>query len=311
MSLLKQIVVFTSGILFLGGCGVGENAGSSEGSEGGTLSVVTTTGQIRDIAEHIGGDQAEVKGMMGPGVDPHLYEPTQQDVMNLTEADLNLYNGLNLEGNMGDVFQNVENETPSYAVGENIPEDVLISGGEDYPHDPHVWFDPDRWAYAVEAVRDAFIEVDEENSEGYEERAGEYLDMLEEVDAYAEEQIQKIPEESRVIVTAHDAFSYFGDAYGMEVQGLQGISTDAEFGVGDVNHIVDLMVERSIGALFVESSVSEQAVNSVVEGAEERGQQVEIGGELYSDAMGEAGTEEGTYEGMFRHNIDTIVSSLQ
>ncbi|SFQ02148.1 metal ABC transporter solute-binding protein, Zn/Mn family [Salibacterium halotolerans] len=311
MSLLKKIVVFSSGLLLLGACGAGENAGSSGESGGGKLSVVTTTGQVRDIAAHIGGEQADVQGMMGPGVDPHLYEPTQQDVQNLTEADLNLYNGLNLEGNMGEVFQNVESETPSFAVAENVPEDMLISGGEDYPHDPHVWFDPDRWAYAVKAVRDAFIEVDPANEEAYKERAQEYLDMLDEMDTYAEEQIHKIPEESRVIVTAHDAFSYFGDAYGMEVKGLQGISTDAEFGVGDVNNIVDLMVERSIGALFVESSVSEQAVNSVVEGAKEQGQQVEIGGELYSDAMGEAGTEEGTYEGMFRHNIDTIVSSLQ
>ncbi|MFZ4452967.1 metal ABC transporter solute-binding protein, Zn/Mn family [Salibacterium aidingense] len=308
MNLLKKSIFICSGLLILGGCGESEDSGASEEE---TLSVVTTTSQIRDIAEHIGGSQTEVKGMMGPGVDPHLYEPSQQDVQALTEADLNLYNGLSLEGNMGDVFENVENETPSFAVGENVPKDMLISGGEDYPHDPHVWFDPDRWAYAVEAVRDAFIEVDEANSEGYEERAQEYLGKLDELDSYAEEQIQNIPEESRVIVTAHDAFSYFGDAYDMEVKGLQGISTDAEFGVGDVNNIVDLMVERSIGALFVESSVSEQSINSVVEGAEERGQHVEIGGELYSDAMGEAGTEEGTYEGMFRHNIDTIVSSLE
>ncbi|SFL87614.1 metal ABC transporter solute-binding protein, Zn/Mn family [Salibacterium qingdaonense] len=310
MSLLKKAVFFSIVMVTLGACGTGENSGASEGP-GEKLSVVATTGQVRDVAEHIGGDQADVQAMMGPGVDPHLYEPTQQDVVSLAEADLNLYNGLNLEGNMGEVFENVENETPSYAVTENIPEDMLISGGEDYPHDPHVWFDPDRWAYAVEAVKDAFIEVDEANREEYEKRAQQYLNNLEELDAYAQENIRKIPEESRVIVTAHDAFSYFGDAYGMEVEGLQGISTDAEFGVGDVNNIVDLMVERSIGALFVESSVSEQAVNSVVEGAKERGQQVEIGGELYSDAMGEAGTEEGTYEGMFRHNIDTMASSLQ
>lgn len=305
---LSLLGITMGGTVLLGACGTEDNSGASEDEP---LSVVTTTSQIRDIAEHIGGEQADVTSLMGPGVDPHLYEPTQEDVQSLTEADVNFYNGLSLEGNMGDVFENVESDTPSYAVAENIPEDMLISGGEDYPHDPHVWFDPERWAYAVEATRDAFIEQDEANSDVYEERAEEYLSMLDELDTYAEEEVQTIPEESRVIVTAHDAFSYFGDAYGMDVEGLQGISTDAEFGVGDVNDTVNLMVDRNIGALFVESSVSEQATNAVIEGASEQGQDVEVGGELYSDAMGEEGTDEGTYEGMFRHNVDTLVSSLQ
>ncbi|MGD6872857.1 metal ABC transporter solute-binding protein, Zn/Mn family [Sutcliffiella horikoshii] len=301
-------------LLLVGALGLGLTACSSgaNSDEKETIQVTTTIAQIADIVENIGGDKVEVESLMGPGIDPHLYQASQGDLSKLNDADIIFYNGLRLEGRMGEILNKMTEEKPTIAVAESVPtEMLLVAEGEADKMDPHVWFDISLWLYAVEEVKDSLIEQDEENADYYEENAAAYIEELEELDAYAKEQIATIPQESRVLVTAHDAFKYFGEAYDMEVTGLQGLSTDAEFGLNDVRSIVDLLVERNIKAVFVESSISEDSINAVVQGAESRGHTVEIGGELYSDAMGAAGTETGTYLGMFRHNIETIVNSLK
>lgn len=297
------------GLLVLGLAGCNAKAGTDEDD---TIKVTTTIAQIGDIAKNIGGDKVQVESLMGPGIDPHLYQASQGDLRKLSNADIIFYNGLRLEGRMGDILNKMSKDKPTIAVAESISTDLLLNDEEEAGKlDPHVWFDISLWLHAVEEVKDSLIELDEENATYYEKNAEEYIQKLEELDAYAKEQIATIPEESRVLVTAHDAFKYFGEAYGMEVTGLQGLSTDAEFGLNDVRSIVDLLVERNIKAVFVESSISEDSINAVVKGAESRGHTVVIGGELYSDAMGAEGTETGTYLGMFRHNIDTIVAALK
>ncbi|KPB03309.1 metal ABC transporter solute-binding protein, Zn/Mn family [Bacillus sp. CHD6a] len=301
-------------MVLLGAISLGLTACSSgvSGDENETMKVTTTIAQIADIVENVGGDKVEVESLMGPGIDPHLYKASQGDLKKLNEADIIFYNGLKLEGRMGDILNKMMDEKATVAVAESVPTDkLLIAEGETDKKDPHVWFDISLWVYAVEEVKETLIKEDKANADLYEKNAEAYIKKLEELDTYAKEQLATIPEESRVLVTAHDAFQYFGKAYGMEVTGLQGLSTDAEFGLSDVRSIVDLLVERNIKAVFVESSISEDSINAVVQGAESKDHTVVIGGELYSDAMGAAGTETGTYLGMFRHNIDTIVKALK
>ncbi|MFB5661805.1 metal ABC transporter solute-binding protein, Zn/Mn family [Alteribacillus sp. HJP-4] len=305
----RKVTAILSGLTIVLAAGCGQ--GNSNSGDGEPLQIMTTTAQIGDIAENVAGDQAEIETLMGPGVDPHLYQASQNDIQKLADADIIFYNGLHLEGNLVKVFEEIKNDVPTIAVGENVPEEELITEEGGNSSDPHVWFDPNRWTYAVDEVAAGLAELNEDEAGTYQENADEYISMLEELDQYADEKLQSIPEESRILVTAHDAFGYFGDAYGFEVNGLQGLSTDSEYSVRDVNNLVSLLVENDIKAVFVESSVSERAINAVIKGAADQGHEVSIGGELYSDAMGEAGTEEGTYEGMFRHNIDTITSSLK
>ncbi|WP_214482264.1 zinc ABC transporter substrate-binding protein [Bacillus sp. SM2101] len=276
------------------------------------ITVTTTIGQIADIVENVGGEYVEVTPLMGPGIDPHLFQASQGDIKKLSEADIIFYNGLHLEGKMNEIFEKMRAEKPTYAVSETVPEDMLLAKpGDTKAIDPHVWFDTDLWAYSVKAVSEGLAQLDPEHADTYHANAEKYIDTLKEIRVYAEEQLAQIPEESRVLVTAHDAFGYFGDAYGIEVMGLQGLSTDSEYGLKDVQNLVDLLVDRKIKAVFIESSISEKSINAVVEGAKEQEHEVMIGGSLYSDAMGEQGTEEGTYEGMYMHNIDTIVSALK
>lgn len=302
------VIGVTAAAGLLSACGAGDNTAVSEDEP---LQVLATTSQVGDMVNDIGGEYVEVETLMGPGVDPHLYQPTQEDIGKLADADIIFYNGLNLEGNMQEVFDNVGDNTSAVPVAENIPENMLQTEADSDSTDPHVWFDPDMWSYTADAVTEELSSLNEENSDLYEEQGEAYKDMLTELDTYAENELNEIPEESRVLVTAHDAFGYFGDAYNMEVEGLQGLSTDSEYSVRDVDNIVNLLVEREISAVFIESSVSDRSINAIIEGAAQQGHDVEIGGELYSDAMGEEGTEEGTYEGMFRHNVDTIAGSLQ
>lgn len=307
----KLIILFLTcfGILVVTGCS-GESETTSV--DGAKLNVVATISQIADVVKNVGGDHVQVNSLMGPGVDPHLYKATQGDIKKLENADMILYNGLNLEGKMADVFVQMASDKPTHYVAEYVPTDSLREPPEFEGHyDPHVWFDIQLWMTAVEKIKDALIDADPTNEKDYSANAENYLNKLKELDTYAKEEISKIPEGSRVLVTAHDAFGYFGDAYGMEVLGLQGISTDAEYGVKDVQNLVNILVERNVKAVFVESSVSSKAIEAVVAGAKERGHEVVIGGELFSDAMGPEGTEEGTYIGMFRHNVETIVSSLK
>lgn len=306
----KLLILLSLPVLLLAGC---TNASSSEGqNQNGKVKVVTTIAQIADVARNVGGEHIEVESLMGPGTDPHLYKATQSDIQLLQDADIIFYNGHHLEGQMNNVFKKMREQKPTYAVAESIPEEKMDDDPENPEiYDPHVWFDVTMWQYTVDEVAKGLSELDPDNQDVYKQNAKDYKQELDDLHKYAQEQINQIPEESRVLVTAHDAFHYFGKAYGLEVKGLQGLSTDSEFGLKDVQRIIDLITERNIKAVFVESSVSERSINAVVEGANENGHNVKIGGELYSDAMGPEDTEEGTYIGMFKHNIETIVNALK
>lgn len=291
----------------------GNETGTATGGEG-KLIVTTTTGMIADIAAEVGGDRVEVTGLMGAGIDPHLYKASQGDVKKLDGADVIFYNGLHLEGKMGEIFERLEERKPVVAVSKDIDESKLqgdpsVQDGAAF--DPHIWFNVQLWMSAVEVVRDTLKEQDTANSDYYDANAKEYLAELSELDQYARDQIATIPEQSRVLVTAHDAFGYFGAAYGLEVVGLQGMNTMSEYGAKDVKELRDYLVEKGIKAVFVETSVSTKSIESVIEGAKQLGHEVMIGGELFSDAMGDPGTVEGTYVGMVKHNVDTIVKALK
>jgi manganese/zinc/iron transport system substrate-binding protein len=273
--------------------------------------VVTTTGMITDLATNIGGERVRVTGLMGAGVDPHLYKASEGDVLRLASADVIFYNGLHLEGRMTKVFERMQRRARTAAVSDGIPPDRLLDWEEgEGSHDPHVWFDVGLWMKAAETVRDTLADVDPEHADVYRNNATRYLDQLAKLDHYVRRRAAEVPESQRVLVTAHDAFHYFGRAYAFEVRGLQGVSTAAEAGVGGVQSLADLIADRRIAAIFVESSVPARNIEAVQEAVRSRGFRVRIGGELFSDAMGDPGTPQGTYDGMVRHNIDTIVNAL-
>lgn len=307
MGFLKSIGGVLAALLVLTGCG-NDTAESDNGN--GKLDVVTTTGMIGDLVENIGGKHVEVTSLMGPGVDPHLYKATQGDVETLDSADMIFYNGLHLEGKMTDIFEMMSKDKPTIAVTEDFKENQLRKVGAT-EHDPHVWFDVKLWIVAAEAVKKELIAKDPDNEAEYRENYEEYVVQLEELDKYVHEEINKVPEDQRVLVTAHDAFGYYGQSYGLDVRGLQGINTLSEYGSKDVTDMRNYLVENKIKAIFIESSVPRKAIEAVIQGAGKQGHKVEIGGELFSDAMGERGTEEGTYIGMVRHNTDTIVRALK
>jgi manganese/zinc/iron transport system substrate-binding protein len=306
MALIGMVIILMGG-LFLSGCG----AAVSESADD-KIVVTTTIGQIGDAVKYIGGDHVKVHSLMGPGVDPHLYKAKQSDIGKLQEADIIFYSGLHLEGKMLEIFEKMNKEKPTYAISDSIPKDKLRKDAADNTAmDPHVWFDIDLWKIALEQVRDGLIEKDPENKDDYMKNAEKYFGELDELKAYAAKEMSMIPEEQRVLVTAHDAFNYFGAKYDLQVMGLQGLSTDSEYGLADVQSLVNTLVERNIKAVFVESSISEKSINAVIAGAKDKGHVVSIGGELFSDAMGKEGTDEGTYIGMYRHNVDTIVEALK
>ncbi|MGI8981508.1 MAG: metal ABC transporter solute-binding protein, Zn/Mn family [Pirellulaceae bacterium] len=275
------------------------------------IQIVCTTGMVADLARNVGGKHVEVKALMGAGVDPHLYKASPGDLSLMSNADMVLYSGLHLEGKMTEVFENLAREKPAVPVAERgIPHDQIleVEGGA---HDPHVWFDVSLWSQAAAAVRDALISFDQAHADDYKANAAAYQARLAKLHEEAKTTIATIPKEQRVMVTAHDAFRYFGRAYDIEVRGIQGISTESEAGVKQINDLVKFLSERKIKAVFVETSVSDQNIRSLLEGSSASGHKVVIGGELFSDAMGNDGTPEGTYEGMVRHNVETIVKALK
>ena len=285
--------------------------GGATAAENGKLQIVTTTGQIADAARAVGGEAVEVNALMGPGIDPHLYVASEGDVNLLQRADVILYNGLFLEAQMADVLRQIGERKPSIPVAERIPAQQLLpwaNYADEY--DPHVWFDVALWMNAVEAVRDALVEADPENGATYMSNADAYLAELAALDGYVKEQAARLTPEQRVLVTAHDAFHYFGRAYGFEVRGLQGISTASEASTADVRDLADFIAERQVPAIFVETSVPVRNVEALQAAVQDRGAAVVIGGHLYSDALGSADSDAGTYIGMVRHNIDTIVGAL-
>lgn len=287
-----------------------ENNSSEFGNSGPYI--ITTTSIIADIASKIAGDRAIVEGLMGPGVDPHLYKASHGDIARLDAADLVLYNGLHLEGKMVAALKQMATQKPTVAVTELIPTDSLLSPANyTAQHDPHVWFDIYLWSSAAESISRALGRIDTAGAAHYQANLKQYQDSLTAFSEWAKQRLAEVPKENRVMITAHDAFSYFGRAYGIEVHGLQGISTVSEYGLNDVTSMVDLLIERKIKAVFVESSVSPRSIEAVVDGCQARGHEVRIGGELFSDALGEPGTAVGTYIGMFRHNINTIVEALK
>ena len=288
-------------------------AGCVPGDAGddGRLPVVATTGMVADVARRVGGDHVRVEGLMGPGIDPHLYKASEGDVRRLWRARLVLYNGLHLEARMADVLARMNDRTPTVAVAEAIDGRKLLSpAGYEGSYDPHVWFDVALWREVVEPVRNALSRVDPERAEAYARNAAAYLQELDALDAYVRTRAAEVPAESRVLVTAHDAFHYFGEAYGFEVRGLQGISTASEAGAGDVQALANLIAGRRIPAIFVESSVPRRTIEAVRAAVRSRGFEVEVGGQLYSDALGAPDSPAGSYTGMVRHNIDTIVEAL-
>lgn len=303
-----QVLLTAVAFVAVGLAGCGDSAASAADGE---THAVATTGMIADIVRNVGGERISVTQLMGAGVDPHLYTATESDVSTLTEANIIFYNGLFLEARMAEVLEQMSGRMMTVAVGDAAPEDELLADPQyEGQPDPHIWMDVSLWMQATERVRDALIELDPEGEAVYRENTEAYLAELEELDRYVQEQINTVPEQQRVLVTAHDAFSYFGEAYGIDVFAPQGISTESEAGVEDIRQTIDVLVEREIPAIFVESSVPPDVIEAIVEGARARGHDVSIGGELFSDAMGRLGTPEGTYVGMIRHNVDTIVSAL-
>lgn len=276
------------------------------------LEVVTTTEMVADITKHVAGEHANVQALMGEGVDPHLYKPNAADAKVILGADVIFYSGLMLEGRMADTFfKAARMGKVVYPVTELIDETYLLEPEEFEGHwDPHVWNDVAAWSKAVEVVAEAFCEQDPDNCEAYKANAKAYQKELAELNAYVQKVLSTIPKDKRVLVTAHDAFNYFGRAYDVEVLGVQGLSTESEAGIEDVNTLVDVLFDRNIDAVFIESSVSDRIIKALIEGAKAKGHTVRIGGTLFSDAMGASGTYEGTYIGMIDHNATIIAQSL-
>ncbi len=274
--------------------------------------IVGTIGMIVDVVKNVAGNRVNVVSLMGSGVDPHLYKATRSDIVTLNAADMIFYNGLLLEGKITDALIRVATSGKKvYAVTELIDPSFLLEPPEFQGHfDPHVWMDPKAWSLAVEVIQSKLSELDAAGSEEYKRNSMVYAEKLNSLDAYAERALHSVPEASRVLVTAHDAFNYFGRRYGFEVRGIQGISTESEAGVQDIERLVDLLVSKKIRAVFVESTVSQRNIRALLEGAAARGHTGVIGGELFSDAMGKPDTYEGTYVGMIDHNVTTIVRAL-
>ncbi len=279
------------------------------------LWVVCTTGPVADLVRHVGGEWVYVESLMGAGVDPHLYQALPSDMAKLNAADLIFHNGMHLEGRMADLLRQLGRQKSVFAVTDDLPHGHLerlqpIPGAEE-GFDPHVWFDIALWAVCTEFVAKKLAEVDPENAIDYHRNAEQYQAELLELDRWCREQLATIPDEQRVLVTSHDAFSYFGAAYDVEVHGIQGIATMDEADLASVNRLVALLVKKGVKAVFVETSVAEKNVHSLVEACAALGHTIRVGGRLYSDAMGPADSPTGTYVGMVQHNVNTVVEALR
>jgi len=293
----------------LAGCG-----GKTQETGDKKTNIVTTTGMIADAIENIAGDKATVTALMGPGVDPHLYKASQGDLTKLRGADIIFYNGLHLEGKMQEIFDQLSKEKPVFAISASIDENKLrnvaqVSGIS--AHDPHIWFDVMMWSACVEEIGKKLSETDPTNAAFYKENTRIYLEKLKKLDEDVRNKISSIPPENRILITSHDAFGYYGRAYGIEVKGLQGISTAAEFGLKDITDMVNMIIALKVKAVFVESSVSEKSINAVREGCKKKGHELKSGGTLFSDAMGAKNTPEGNYIGMVQHNTNIIYEALK
>ncbi len=276
----------------------------------GPIQIACTVGMIGDLAREVVGDRGTVTTLMGPGTDPHLYKVSPGDVRTLFESDLILYAGHHLEGRMGEVFERLSDTHFAVAVCELIPEEELLST-EEGAIDPHLWFDVNLWKEVAIAIADTLVQFDPAEAEGYRNRAQTLVEQLLDLDREARQQLASVPPKLRVLLTAHDAFRYFGRAYQFEVLGIQGLSTESEAAVARINELVALIVERDLPAVFVESTISNKNVRALLEGCQSKGHTLSIGGELYSDAMGPSDSPEGTYFGMVRHNVRVLSEALR
>ena len=285
----------------------------SETKTNGKLNVVTTTTMITDLVKNIGGNTINVEGLMGSGVDPHLYKASEGDVSKLVNADIIFYNGLHLEGKLVEVFEKMGSQAKTpIALADGLDKTKLI--GSDYfasNYDPHVWFNIDYFKQFAEKVTSVISEKNPENASVFEQNKDAYITKLNALQAKIKSTIETLPEDQRILVTAHDAFNYFGEAHNFEVVGLQGLSTATEAGVQDVQKLAAFIIEKQIKAIFVESSVPKRTIEALQAAVKSKGHEVEIGGTLYSDALGNAGTVEGTYIGMYEYNVNTIVNALK
>lgn len=284
----------------------------NEAKTNGKLNVVTTTTMITDLVKNIGGDAVNIEGLMGSGVDPHLYKASEGDVTKLVNADVIFYNGLHLEGKLVDVFEKMEGQNKTQvALAETIDKGQLI--GSEYfasNYDPHVWFNVDFFKLFARKVTQVLSEKDPENTKTYIQNEEKYFEELDALKKDIQGVVDVLPKEERILITAHDAFNYFGEAYDFKVVGLQGLSTATEAGVQDVQKLAAFIIEHNVKAIFVESSVPKRTIEALQQAVKSKDHDVKIGGTLYSDALGDAGTIEGTYVGMYRYNIKTIISAL-
>ncbi|CAM1342825.1 metal ABC transporter solute-binding protein, Zn/Mn family [Tenacibaculum amylolyticum] len=301
-----KIYIYILITLLILGCKPEKKSGNEK------LQVVTTTTMITDLVKNIGGNKLEVQGLMGAGVDPHLYKASEGDVGKLFNADVIVYNGLHLEGKLEEVFEKMRHQNKkTIAVADAVDKDKLI--GSEYfasNYDPHIWFDISNWELITESLVKQLSELDPKNAATYKENGTQYLKKLAALKTNIGEKIEVIPVEKRVLVTAHDAFNYFGKAYDFNVVGLQGLSTATEAGVKDVQKMAAFIIDNNVKAIFVESSVPKRTVEALQEAVKSKGHEIVIGGTLYSDALGNEGTPEGTYLGMYKHNVERIVNSL-
>lgn len=311
-TVLSLVVLLMSTLGFGVGCSESSSGVAQNPDARLPFHVTATTGMITDITRRVAGEHAQVSGLINSGIDPHLFQPTRDDIQRLTQSDVVFHNGLHLEGKMSATFERVANgSTLVFAVTTDLDKGMLLSpSGYEGTHDPHVWMDPIAWCSAVDVIARSLGQYDTMHLQEYKDNAQTLIDEIYDLHARAEFAISTIPENKRVLVTAHDAFGYFGQRYGFEVVGIQGISTESEAGVRDIERIVDLLVERQIGAVFVETTVSDRNIKALIAGAASKGHEVRIGGSLFSDAMGPEGTYEGTYIGMIDHNITQIVRAL-
>lgn len=300
-----------AGLLFLVGCGGVEKQTSSSTFTGKhPIDVVATTGMVADLVRNVGGKHVEVVQLFGDDIDPHLYKATPGDVSKLKQADIIFYSGLHLEGKMTEVFESLGRKTPTLAVAEKVSPSKLLKD-EEGAVDPHIWFDVRLWSEAAGAVGDELARFDPKNADDYRANTARYQKELAALHQEAVARLEQIPAKQRVLITSHDAFQYFGNAYNFEVKGVQGISTESEASVGHITELVDFIVDRKVKAVFVESSVNPRNMKALLEGARAKNHDVRQGGTLFSDAMGPAGEPTGTYLGMIRHNVNTLVEALK
>ncbi|NMM50947.1 metal ABC transporter solute-binding protein, Zn/Mn family [Paenibacillus aquistagni] len=293
----------------LSACGAKEQEGASSKTEKDKLTVVTTIAQIAEPLSVIGGDRIHVESLMGPGIDPHTYNASQGDIQKLESGDMIFYSGLHLEANMVKVFDEISKTRTVVAISESIAPEKLLKD-EEGTTDPHVWFDIDLWKEAINNATEALKKERSQDADFFEANKVKYFEELDKLKLEAQTKLSEIPKDKRVLVTAHDAFGYFGRMLDIEVVGLQGLSTEDEIGLSDIEDTIQTLVTYEVPAVFVESSVNPASINAVIEGAKKQGLDVKLGGELFSDAMGVEGTEEGTYLGMYRHNVETIYHAL-